>query len=59
MYNNKLTIMIQDDGHGINEAKKSAFGNGLRNMKQRIDDIGGTFTMYQTKGMVVSIEYNF
>lgn len=57
--NNKLTIVIEDDGKGINEAKKSAFGNGLRNMKQRIEDIGGTFTMYQTKGMVVSIEYNF
>ena len=57
--NNKLTIMIEDDGNGINEAKKSAFGNGLRNMKQRIEDIGGTFAMYQTKGMVVSIEYNF
>jgi signal transduction histidine kinase len=57
--NNKLTIVIEDDGKGINEAKKSAFGNGLRNMKQRIEDIGGTFAMYQTKGMVVSIEYNF
>jgi signal transduction histidine kinase len=56
---NKLTIMIEDDGKGINEEKKSAFGNGLRNMKQRIEDIGGTFAMYQTKGMVVSIEYNF
>jgi signal transduction histidine kinase len=51
--------MIEDDGNGINEAKKSAFGNGLRNMKQRIEDIGGTFSMYQTKGMVVSIEYSF
>lgn len=57
--NNKLIIMIEDDGKGISEAKKSAFGNGLRNMKQRIEDIGGTFSMYQTKGMVVSIEYNF
>ncbi len=56
---NKLTIVIEDDGKGINEAKKSAFGNGLRNMKQRIEDIGGTFAMYQTKGMVISIEYNF
>jgi signal transduction histidine kinase len=56
---NKLTIVIEDDGKGINEEKKSVFGNGLRNMKQRIEDIGGTFAMYQTKGMVVSIEYNF
>jgi signal transduction histidine kinase len=54
-----LIIIIEDDGRGINEAKKSIFGNGLRNMKQRIEDIGGTFTMYQTSGTVVSIEYNF
>jgi signal transduction histidine kinase len=57
--NNKLIIHIEDDGNGINVNKKSVFSNGLRNMKQRMEDIGGTFTMYQTKGMVVSIEYNF
>jgi signal transduction histidine kinase len=57
--NNKLIIMIEDDGKGINEEKKSVLGNGLRNMKQRMEDIGGTFSMYQTKGMLINIEYNF
>jgi signal transduction histidine kinase len=57
--NNKLIIHIEDDGNGINVDKKSVFSNGLRNMKQRMEDIGGTFSMYQTKGMVVSIEYSF
>ncbi len=57
--NNKLIIVIEDDGKGIDETKKSVFGNGLRNMKQRIEDIGGTFVMYKAKGMVVSIEYVF
>jgi signal transduction histidine kinase len=57
--NNKLIISIEDDGKGVNVENKSIFGNGLKNMKQRMEDIGGTFSMYQTKGMVVSIEYVF
>ena len=56
---NKLVILIEDDGKGINPEKKSVFGNGLKNMNQRIEDIGGTFKMYQTKGMVIDIEYVF
>ena len=56
---NKLVILIEDDGKGINPEKKSIFGNGLKNMNQRIEDIGGTFKMYQTKGMVIDIEYVF
>ena len=56
---NKLVILIEDDGRGINPEKKSIFGNGLKNMNQRIEDIGGTFKMYQTKGMVIDIEYVF
>ncbi len=57
--NNKLIIMIEDDGKGINEEEKTVLGNGLRNMKQRMEDIGGTFAMYKTKGMLINIEYNF
>ncbi len=57
--NNKLIIMIEDDGKGINEEEESVLGNGLRNMKQRMEDIGGTFSMNQTKGMLINIEYNF
>jgi signal transduction histidine kinase len=56
---NKLMIIIEDDGKGINVAKKSIFGNGLKNMAQRIEDIGGTFRMYQSKGTVIDIEYPF
>jgi signal transduction histidine kinase len=57
--NNKLIILIEDDGKGLNSENKTVFGNGLRNMKQRMEEIGGTFEMYHTKGTVVSIEYNF
>ena len=56
---NKLVILIEDNGKGINPEKKSIFGNGLKNMNQRIEDIGGTFKMYQTKGMMIDIEYVF
>ena len=37
----KLSCTIIDDGTGFSENKKNNFGNGLRNMQQRISEIGG------------------
>jgi signal transduction histidine kinase len=36
-----LTVSVQDDGCGFQTVDLSA-GNGLSNMKQRLEDIGGT-----------------
>ena len=41
--NNQLVITISDNGRGI-PANRTA-GNGLRNMKQRIESIGGTYAI--------------
>ena len=38
---NKFSCTITDDGTGFSESKKNNFGNGLRNMQQRITEIGG------------------
>ncbi len=38
---NRFCCIICDDGNGIAAFKKNNFGNGLRNMKQRIAEIGG------------------
>lgn len=38
---NKFSCTIIDDGNGFSETEKSNFGNGLRNMQQRITEIGG------------------
>ena len=45
---NKFFCTISDNGTGISESKKNNFGNGLRNMQQRITEIGG-FLHIQSK----------
>ena len=42
---NKFTIEIEDDGRGPGDAAKKTGRNGLRNMRKRMEDVGGTFTM--------------
>lgn len=37
----RFCCIICDDGNGIAASKKNNFGNGLRNMKQRMAEIGG------------------
>ncbi len=45
----RLNIMISDDGIGIDENIVSS-GNGLRNMKMRIEDVGGNFEIRNNNG---------
>ena len=42
---NKFTIEIEDDGRGPGDAPKKTGRNGLRNMRKRMEDVGGKFTM--------------
>ena len=39
---NRLTIVIRDNGHGFAAESDDALADGLRNMRQRMDDSGGT-----------------
>jgi signal transduction histidine kinase len=39
----QFSITIHDNGKGIDESKRSEFGNGLVNMEKRMKDIGGKF----------------
>lgn len=41
----KFLIEIEDNGRGPAEAATKTGRNGLRNMRQRMEDVGGTFTM--------------
>jgi signal transduction histidine kinase len=43
----RFTIEIADDGRGLSgmDQERAATRNGLRNMRKRMEDIGGTFTM--------------
>lgn len=56
---NELSINIADNGKGIPESPLSA-GNGLNNMKLRIDAIGGTFAIIPSSGGThLQIIYHF
>lgn len=43
--NGNLVITISDNGIGINFQKLRSFGNGLSNMKKRIESISGTYSI--------------
>ncbi|HEX4957264.1 MAG TPA: sensor histidine kinase [Lacibacter sp.] len=50
-----LNITIQDDGKGINPEKLNEFGNGLKNMQRRMENIGGSFTISSSGGTKIQL----
>jgi signal transduction histidine kinase len=48
--NGTLQITIHDNGTGIQMEKLRQFGNGLRNMKKRIENIGGVYQITNNEG---------
>jgi signal transduction histidine kinase len=51
--NGSLTIRIRDNGKGINLDKQRMFSNGLRNMEQRANEIGGEVRICNDNGTIV------
>jgi signal transduction histidine kinase len=54
---NDMLIQISDDGHGFLPMSISTQGNGLKNMRQRIEGIGGSYEVQSGtgKGTVIKI----
>ncbi len=50
----KLSAFIRDDGKGFTVNNKGD-GNGLKNMKKRIESIGGNFEILNEKGTIVNM----
>ncbi|MEO5683749.1 MAG: 7TM diverse intracellular signaling domain-containing protein [Chitinophagaceae bacterium] len=50
-----LEILIHDNGVGINMQKLREFGNGLNNMKKRIESIDGNFSIINQNGTTTTI----
>ena len=46
----QLQITIQDNGTGI--SKENSFGNGLKNIQNRVDLMNGTFSMKSQNGLL-------
>jgi len=47
---NMLTIVITDNGVGFDFQKIRQFGNGLKNIANRIENIGGTYKIEGDSG---------
>ena len=50
-----LTLLIQDNGKGINFNELRPFSNGLNNMKKRMSDAGCDFTIENNNGTLITI----
>jgi signal transduction histidine kinase len=50
-----LTLYIQDNGIGINMDNIRQFGNGLKNMKKRMNDIDIEFTIENNNGTLITM----
>jgi signal transduction histidine kinase len=48
--NGTLLIRIHDNGIGIDLQKIRQFGNGLQNIKRRMESIGGNFEIKNNNG---------
>ena len=52
----KLSISIQDDGVGVDFDTIRRFGNGLKNMKSRLERVNGKFTIVNNNGALTQFE---
>jgi signal transduction histidine kinase len=50
-----LKLFIQDNGTGINFEKLRQFGNGLKNMQKRMDDIHIHFSIENNNGTLITL----
>jgi signal transduction histidine kinase len=55
MNKNMFTIMIRDNGTGFTGNDGNRFGNGLKNMKNRMDLIRGTFLIENQAGTKITL----
>jgi signal transduction histidine kinase len=54
--NTNLLISIRDNGKGFNNSDEAKGGNGLRNMRQRMKNIGGNLILQSHDGTSVLFE---
>ena len=52
---NTFILIIKDNGKGIDLENIRTFGNGLKNMKKRLDAVGIDFEIYNDNGTVVKL----
>ena len=55
---NTAILTIKDNGKGIDFDKLREFGNGLRNMKKRMEDVGIVFSIEKRDGTIITLIRN-
>lgn len=50
---NKLLLVIKDNGKGLQN--NNSFGNGLKNMQKRMNEIKGSFDIHSDNGTVITV----
>jgi len=53
--NGGLRACIHDNGKGLETNSQHRFGNGLKNMRQRMESIGGTFEVENKNGTTIKL----
>ena len=54
----ELQVVIQDNGKGFDAGAIRPFADGIENMKKRIEEIGGRFSLDGTQGTRIEIQVN-
>ncbi|MCC6724758.1 MAG: hypothetical protein IT258_09625 [Saprospiraceae bacterium] len=49
-----LIVKVQDNGKGLPDDMVKLFGNGLTSMKQRLESMGGSFTIQSHEGVLLT-----
>ena len=50
-----ISLIIHDNGKGIETDKTQRFGNGLKNMKKRMEDLGIDFNIENKNGTIIRL----
>jgi signal transduction histidine kinase len=56
---NEVAIVIQDNGRGFENAPDNGSCDGLRNMRQRMEEIGGNFLLASRPGSGTRVEFTY
>jgi signal transduction histidine kinase/ligand-binding sensor domain-containing protein len=56
--NGKLRVVVRDDGHGFEQTPDNAWADGLRNMRQRMGEIGGDCAIESHAGQGTTITFD-
>ena len=52
-----LSVSVKDNGNGFSSAETGELGNGLANMRKRIEDIGGRIAILSAPGSGTSVSF--